>query len=218
MTTDESEPFDRHNPIPGNAHAIQGEIDRVTGIRDRCHDTAGWLRQLSLDGWHGHAAEQFAAFKSSRLARQWEEVEDEHDLVATALADYRDILITLQPLARQAVERARQDGTWAQAEADIVRWREQAHTEAHKTAQMLREVAGRLRALPPLPDDDQAAAFSPNQPSSPRTRVDTTNNGVTPPSHTEPPARRQSPASLHEKVISLCDALLGADYVSEEDL
>lgn len=219
---DEPRPIDWNNPIPGNTHAIQGEIDRVKELRDRCHEAAKPFRHLGLDSWSGPAAEQFESF-TPRLVRQWADAEDEHDRWADALASYREVLLTLQPLARAAVEQAKQDGSWTQAHADIQRWREQADSAARATAGVLHDVAARLRALPLLLDEQTTKAVAPavtiSQPSpDPGISARNAENDRKDQKTSEPGASHQSPAERYERVTSLCDAVLDAEFISGEEL
>lgn len=210
MTDDE---IDWHNPIPGNIRALQGEIDRLWELRDRFRDAAMPIRHLGLDGWRGPAADEFAAHRT-RLARQWSDAELEHERWAGALADYRDVLLALQPLARDAVERANRDGDWTRAQADVERWRGQADSAAYRTSDVLRDVADRLRDILPLltepAENHQATPVAGPPPSAPRMPVVAAGD--------EPPAVHQSPVERRNRTAALCDALLRANFVSAEYL
>ncbi len=210
----EGGPVDWHNPLPGNVHALTGEVERLEHVRDECYGIARAVRGLAFDTWSGRSYVAFDDFRRTRLARQWEEVGDAHDRAAVTIAEHRDTLATLQPLARHAAERTRYDQTYAQndATADILRWRGQIAAAASKTAGILHEVADQLGALrPPLKDTPPEAVPAPSTlaPEPVPVRVARV---------TMPYGRHQSPAELHDQVNSLCDALLDADYVSEGEL
>lgn len=218
MTEGGDDSVDWNNPLPGNVHALTGEIERLENVRDQCYDVARVLRGLGFDNWTGSAYTAFDDFRRTRLVRQWEEVGDAHDGAVLTLAEYRDMLATLQPLAKNATQRVHYDLTYAQADAtaDILRWREQVAAAARKTAVMLREVADQLRALrPPLTGDQpsevcrSATDARLREPAAVRTAG---TNKVT------SFGRHQSPAVLHDEVILLCDALLEAEFVGEDEL
>jgi type VII secretion system ESX-1 substrate len=197
------------NPLPGNVHALSGEVDRLESVRDECYEIARAARGLDFDAWSGPAYSAFDDFRRTRLATQWEEVGDAHDRAATTIAEHRDTLSTLQPLARHAAERTQYDRTYSQADAtaDILRWRGQVASVAKKTASVLDEVAEQLSALRAPLRDEPVIVPSPPPPALVRPVVVRQTFG-----------RHRSPAELHAEVVSLCDALLDAEFVSESDL
>lgn len=210
MTHDPA-PFDWHNPIPGNPHAIQGEIDRVRALRDYCSAGEQWLRQLTLHTWQGAAADQFESFRS-RLVTQWAAAENEYDRWSRALMEYRQVLVGTRALAQNAIAEATQYGDWAQARSRIDELRIQHRAAADTAVTVLNEVAAALLALPqpfgPTTPDSQPAQRRPRPPAERAIQAPTD----------EPLPVEQSPADLHRKTKSLCDAVLEAHFVRAETL
>lgn len=216
MTEDKLPSIDWNNPIPGNPDGLRGEIERIRELSDRCGEAADRLRDLHMEDWHGEAAERFNSFAPEQI-RLWETAEDEHGRWAAALEKYRETLLTSQQLAKSSVERARQDGSWGRAEAEIDRWRLQVSGEARLAAAELKDVAVKLWSLPLLlPEQDIVPAVVPVAavgPLLPEPRK--------PPEHqgsviVEPDPVRLALDLEKDRVNSLCDAILDAEFVSAE--
>jgi uncharacterized protein YukE len=220
MTDDDLPPLDWHNPIPGNPQAIQGEIDRVTNLRDCCGAGEKQIRNVTIDTWQGTAASEFETFRS-RWARQWTNAYDEYDRWSGTLVEYREILVTTQALARNAIAEATSDHDWARARTTINTLRAQHSAAASRAANVIDDVARGLRLLPRLLD-------TPNTDGSATRRQSITSGGN--PGETaqrttiahrpadEPTPIEQSPAELYRRAKSLCDAVLDATFVSAETL
>lgn len=217
MTTERPPGFDWNNPIPGNPHAIKGEIDRLRDLGERFTEGARVLRATQVDHWDGQTADRFDAFRLAE-AKQWETAASAHIRWADALAEYVECLNRVQPRARQAVLDAERTGDWKRASEDIERWRTQLSDVEQSAAKIIEDAGDQLRSLHgSLNNGDTTSTVAP-QPTQAPTPEPNGGPRPKPAQASEPPAVRQSPAMLQERTAALCAAILQANFVSAEDL
>jgi uncharacterized protein YukE len=78
--------------LPAHPGPLDGEIRRLTALRDQLCSTADQIDRLWLDSWQGPANEHFLEFRT-RLTKRWRHVADLCDEGIRALEDYRDTLV-----------------------------------------------------------------------------------------------------------------------------
>nr|WP_157527304.1 hypothetical protein [Kibdelosporangium sp. MJ126-NF4]CEL14045.1 hypothetical protein [Kibdelosporangium sp. MJ126-NF4] len=203
------------SPIPGDPDELEHEISRYRDLVERCHQAEKDLENLPVDEWRGQSAQAFDAHRET-MKGQVKTARIAFDDTAEALDRYRETLITVQSLAKYAIQRAQHDGNWVRANEDIDLWRGQNSAEAAIAARDLQDATGRLRSISALVTDRVPDAPTPNPPLGSVIRLKKSDRQR--PTHRPVTPEDETPRMRHDRIRALCDAVLDASYVSADDL
>ncbi|MBP2340256.1 hypothetical protein JOF41_006434 [Saccharothrix coeruleofusca] len=146
------------DPLPGNCHALDGEVIRLRHVAAGLEGVAGAVHRARVDGWQGDARERFDLARA-RLREHHLRAAEAFATAAGAVEDYRAGLVELQPRARYAVEEGRAAGPVgvAVAREQVERWRRQLDLAGDRAAAAVDEARRQLAELrrvfgePPAP-------------------------------------------------------------------
>ncbi|MFC0547362.1 hypothetical protein [Kutzneria chonburiensis] len=150
-------------PLRGNVHAITNEHERLHQLASGLEDLGQFVRAARVDEWTGPASD-LALDGRIRIATTCLRAAAAHAWAANALADYRDMLATLQPVATSLIAEARTSPIPGIAELNrgsLDRFRDQLTAAGQAAAAGMNQAAIELRSLQAaLPDLPVLPAFT----------------------------------------------------------
>jgi len=150
-------------PLRGNVHAITNEHERLCQLANGLEELGLFVRAARVDEWTGPASD-LALDSRLRIATTCLRAAAAHASAASALADYRDMLATLQPVAASLIAEARTSPIPGIAELNrgsLDRFRDQLTAAARVAAARMNQAADDLRSLESaLPDLPVLPAFT----------------------------------------------------------
>jgi hypothetical protein len=150
-------------PLRGNVHAITNEHERLCQLANGLEDLGLFVRAARVDEWTGPASD-LALDGRLRIATTCLRAAAAHASAASALAGYRDMLATLQPVATSLIAEAHTSpipGIAALNRGSLDRFRDQLTAAARAAAARMNQAADDLRSLQAaLPDLPVLPAFT----------------------------------------------------------
>jgi hypothetical protein len=150
-------------PLRGNVHAITNEHERLVQLAAGLEELGLFVRNARVDAWTGLASD-LAMDSRRRIASVCLRAATAHASAAGALAQYRDMLAVLQPMANSLIAEAHTStmpGVTTAARASLRRFRTQLADLGWIAAAQMKQAAYDLHTLQSvLPDLPVLPAFT----------------------------------------------------------